>query len=46
MGRQLFEKEGLYLHKRPWKREKNTYRREDRMREIEIERKKERESEG
>lgn len=25
MGRQLFENEGLYLHKRPWK-EKNTER--------------------
>lgn len=35
MGRQLFEKEGLYLHKRPWKGK--TYRKKDRMREQERE---------
>lgn len=42
MGRQLFEKEGLYLHKQPWKGGKN-YRKKDRMRKQEMEKERERE---
>lgn len=40
MGRQLFEKEGLYLHKRPWKGKK-TYRKKDRARKQEREKERE-----
>lgn len=43
MGRQLFEKEGLYLHKQPWKGGGVNYRKKDRMREQEMEKERERE---